>query len=123
MEEKKNYICIKCPRGCEIKASLDGSGAVTELTGNSCRLGIDYVKQESINPVRTLTTTVKVEGGNQKVVPVWTEKPIAMDKIIALAQALDGITLKAPVKINQIVMEDALGTGTEAHDELGGASR
>ena len=108
---ERKFICIRCPQGCEITTTLDGYGAITNITGNSCKLGPEDVKQESSDPRRTLTTTVMVEDGNLPLCPVWTEKPVPKDRIMELAAALRGLKLKAPVAMNQIVLENALGTG------------
>ena len=107
----KKFICIRCPKGCEIATTLDGSGVITEITGNNCKLGIDYVKTELTDPRRTLTTTVEVIAGELPLCPVWTESPIPKDKIMELADALRSVKVTAPVKINQIILENALGTG------------
>jgi CxxC motif-containing protein len=108
---ERKFICIRCPQGCEVTTTLDGYGAVTDITGNSCKLGIEYVKQELIDPRRTLTTTVMVESGSHPLCPVWSEKPLPKDKVMAIAAALRSIKIKAPANINQIVLENALGTG------------
>jgi CxxC motif-containing protein len=108
---EKKFICIRCPQGCEITTTLDGNGAITNITGNSCKLGADYVRQEMTDPRRTLTTTVLVEDGIHPVCPVWTEKAVPKEMIMDLAKLLRKIKLKAPVIINQIVVENAMGTG------------
>jgi CxxC motif-containing protein len=108
---ERKFICIRCPQGCEITTTLDGHGVITELTGNSCKLGPEYVKQEISDPRRTLTTTVMVDGGSHPLCPVWTEKPVPKDRVLELAALLRGIKLKAPVELNQIVLANALGTG------------
>jgi CxxC motif-containing protein len=107
----KKFICIRCPEGCEITTTLDGSGAITEITGNSCKLGLDYVKTEATDPRRTLTTTVKVEGGARPLCPVWSEKPVPKDKVLEIAAILRTISIKAPVNKGRVVLENALGTG------------
>ncbi len=107
----KNFICIRCPRGCEIATSLDGMGSIMEISGNVCKLGEEYVKTELSDPRRILTTTVRVRNGNHPLVPVWTEKPIPKDKIFDLASELQEKTLQAPVKSGQIVLENIYGLG------------
>jgi CxxC motif-containing protein len=107
----KNFICIRCPRGCEIATSLDGQGSIMEISGNVCKLGEDYVKNELTDPRRILTTTVRVKNGNHPLVPVWTEKPIPKDKIFDLASELRKKTLQAPMKAGQIVLENVFGLG------------
>lgn len=105
---EKNLICIRCPRGCELKVIFDENKNIKEITGNSCKLGISYAEDEIKNPVRIVTTTVKVEGGNYPLCPVWTEKPVPKDKIFELLSELKKIKVKAPVSINQIILENFL---------------
>ncbi len=112
MSEKteKKFICIKCPRGCEITTTLDGY-SIESVTGNVCKLGAEYVKDEITNPRRTVTTTVRVKNGKHPVVPVWTESPIPKDRIFELMKLLDEIELEAPVKTDQIVLPNAFNLG------------
>lgn len=109
--EFKKFICIRCPRGCEVTTTIDGYGNMTEIQGNFCKLGEDYVKNEMKDPRRTVTSTVRVLDGTKPLVPVWTENPIPKEKIMELADLLRGITLKAPVALGQVVLENVLGTG------------
>jgi CxxC motif-containing protein len=107
--QEKKFICIRCPRGCEILTSLDGYGAITEIHGNVCKLGRDYVQAELTDPRRTLTTTVRVRHGRHPLVPVWTAQPVPKERVLELADVLRGITLEAPVTLDQVVLENALG--------------
>lgn len=109
----KKFICIRCPRGCEVITSVDGQGNITEIKGNFCKLGEDYVRTESRDPRRIVTTTVKVLNGVKPLVPVWTDAPIPKDKILALADALRQVQLHAPVSMGQVVLSNALGTGVD----------
>jgi CxxC motif-containing protein len=51
--------------------------------------------------MRTLTTIIEVEGGSLPVCPVWTEK-------LEIADLLRSVKLKAPVVINQIVLDTGI---------------
>ncbi len=110
-QDFKKFICIRCPRGCEIKTTLDGYGNLTEITGNVCRLGLEYVKEELSDPRRILTTTVRVKNGIRPLVPVWTENSIPKDKIIPLADLLRKVIVEAPVQTGQIILQNALDLG------------
>ncbi|MBR7061711.1 MAG: DUF1667 domain-containing protein, partial [Clostridia bacterium] len=57
---KRKIICIICPRSCEMEAEVV-DGAVN-VTGFGCQRGKRYAEAECINPVRTVTSTVCVEG-------------------------------------------------------------
>ena len=56
--------CISCPLGCPLKVETDEKGAVVQVTGNTCKRGEIYGRKEVTAPERTVTSTVKVEGGS-----------------------------------------------------------
>ena len=109
----KNIICVACPMGCGITVEIAENGEIVSVTGNTCKRGDAYARTECTNPVRSLTTTVKVEGGATPVVPCKSAGAVPKDKIIDCAVALRGITAKAPVKIGDILAENILGTGID----------
>ena len=111
---EKKLLCIRCPRGCELTAEIDKNRDITKLSGNNCKLGIEYAEDEIKDPRRILTTTVKVEGGTLPLCPVWTETPVPKDKVMQAAAALRKIVLKAPVKYGDIAAENLAGTGINA---------
>ena len=90
---KKELVCVSCPIGCSITVELSDSGEVLSVTGNM------------------VTSTVKVEGGRLPVVPVKTSSPIPKEKIFECMTEINKVTLKAPVSIGDVVIEDVLGTG------------
>lgn len=67
---QKNIICVACPMGCGITVELSDSGEILSVTGNTCKRGDAYARSECTNPVRSLATTVKVDGGIHNVVPL-----------------------------------------------------
>ncbi|MEW5820302.1 MAG: DUF1667 domain-containing protein [Cyanobacteriota bacterium] len=99
------YICIRCPRGCEIITTLDG-WQIDKIEGNVCKLGLDYVKEEVNDPRRVVTSTVKVINGKHSLVPVWTTAGIPKDKIFDLMEMLREIKIEAPVDINTLVINN-----------------
>jgi len=108
--QKRNFICIRCPKGCEISTTLDGY-SIKEIKGNVCKLGVEYVIHEIEDPRRVITTTVKVKNGLSPLVPVWTTNGIPKDKIFDLMSILKKIELEAPVEINTLVLKDVFQTG------------
>ena len=103
----KKFTCISCPIGCGLTVDVDN----LIVTGNKCKRGQVYGINEVTNPVRTITTTVKIEGGTHKVLPVKTQKPIPKGLNMECMKVLNKITIKAPVKIGDIVVENILDTG------------
>jgi CxxC motif-containing protein len=103
--------CIICPRGCEMEVTqTDGKWTVT---GNECKRGEDYAVQEARNPVRTLTTSLPITGGDYEMVSVKTAQPIPKGKIPEALNALKGITLSAPIDVGQPILPDIAGTGVD----------
>jgi CxxC motif-containing protein len=86
---------------------------VIEVIGAGCQRGKDYAICELQDPRRMVASTVKVSGGLHPLVPVYTHQGFPKPLIPQLAQKLREVEVPAPVKINQVVLEDALGTGID----------
>ena len=110
MVEKRKLICISCPVGCELTVTID-EGKIIEVEDNACKLGIEYAKQEIFDPRRMVATTVKVKGGFHPLVPVYTEYPIPKPMIKDILAEVQKVEIQAPVELNQVVIENVLGTG------------
>ena len=63
------------------------------------------------NPTRMVTSMVQVDGGEIPVVSVKTKEAIPKEKIQDCIEALKGITVNAPVKIGDVILEDVADTG------------
>lgn len=100
--------CIGCPLGCRLTVDEENDYAVT---GNSCKRGADYGRNELKNPTRVLTTTVEAEGGIHGRCPVRTESAIPKSKLFDAMKELGKVKVKAPVKCGDVVLHDILGTG------------
>lgn len=104
----KELICIVCPKGCHLKVDEEKDYSVT---GNGCPRGAEYGRIELTNPTRVLTSTVRCIGGPHPRCSVKTDRPIPKGLIFDCMRVLDSITLTAPVKIGQVVVENVCGTG------------
>lgn len=105
-----NLICIGCPMGCELQAEAEG-GEVLSVKGNLCPNGERYAGKEVTAPARTVTSTVTVLGGTAARVPCKTTGEIPKEKIFDCVEELAGLTVAAPVKIGDVIKENAAGTG------------
>lgn len=106
----KNLICIVCPKGCHLQVDEEHGYAVT---GNSCPRGAEYGKTELLHPTRVLTSTVRVAGGLHRRLPVKTTAPIPKELLFEAMDALNGVTLTAPVTVGQVVIANLLDTGVD----------
>jgi len=107
---KKEIICIGCPMGCYLTVEYDETKIHT-LSGNRCKVGLDYAEKEISNPERTLTTTVKVKHGHLPLVSVRTNKPIPKSRILDAMNLLAKVEVEAPIKIEDLIIQNIFNTG------------
>lgn len=112
MDETKNLTCIVCPLGCRMKVSFK-DGEVSGITGFTCKKGKEYAENEITNPMRTLTTTIRIEGGEIPVLPVKTKEPVKKEMLFEMMKAINKVKVKAPVSIKQVIITNILNTGTD----------
>ena len=102
----RELICINCPRGCRLKVDDN-----LNVTGNFCPRGAIYAKNELTHPVRTLTSTVKVQSTLERRLPVKSSEPLPKEKVFEAVRELDEVNVKAPVHIGDIVVRNVAQTG------------
>jgi CxxC motif-containing protein len=84
-------------------------GIVEKVEGNRCKRGAAYAADEYANPVRTLTTTMAVQGGG--LVSVKTARPIPKSSLFACLEAIQRVAAVPPIKIGAVLLENVGGTG------------
>ena len=99
----RNLTCIGCPMGCQLTAELAG-GEVVSVRGNTCARGEAYARKECTHPARTVTGTVRCEGGVLPVVSVRTADEVPKEKVFDVARALGAVTVRAPLHIGDVVL-------------------
>ena len=104
--------CIVCPRGCTIQYDIENGEAV-HITGNSCPRGKAYTESEIKAPTRMLTSTVPISGSFYNQLPIITAEPIPKEKIFEVMDAIHSVSVKAPVHVGDVIIEDVAGTGVK----------
>ena len=104
----RNLTCIVCPKGCQLTVKLEGK-EVLEVTGYTCKRGLEYANTECTAPKRTLTTTAPITGGG--VVPVKTDRPIPKELLFECMKKINSTPVSPDAKIGDTVIENLLGTG------------
>ncbi|MDD4839612.1 MAG: DUF1667 domain-containing protein [Clostridia bacterium] len=98
-------ICIVCPKSCHL--TVDGD----KVSGNGCKRGELFAKEEAIAPKRSVTTTVATAFCDFPVLPVKTESDIPKAKIEELMQFVRGLYVTKKLKCGDVVAENILGLG------------
>ncbi len=101
----RELICIVCPMGCHLRAEIT-DGKVVNVSGNTCPRGRQYAINECTDPQRTVTTTIRCDGG---VVSVKTDKTIAKDKIFECMEIINSHFAPLPIHIGDVIINDIFG--------------
>ena len=108
----KEIICTVCPRGCRINVEGEGN-VIKNIEGYGCKRGLDYASAEFVNPVRILTTLVKIDGKDNDLLPVRSNKPIPKTKLFDCVNEIKKLSVKLPVSMHQVIIENVCGTGVD----------
>jgi len=108
----REIICIVCPTGCRIQVS-GPDAAHLEVSGNECKRGEEYALKEINDPRRTLITTVQIDHGTLRRLPVRTNREIPKQSIFACMEVINRLRVEAPVEVGQVIVADILGTGAD----------
>lgn len=112
MREEK-ITCIVCPRACTITLTIDSKGRIINIIGYGCNRGKIFAKEEITNPKRIITTTIRIENGLWKMLPVRTVSHVPKQKQFEILKEIHKIIIKAPVKMNQIIIRNVSNTGVD----------
>jgi CxxC motif-containing protein len=102
-----NMICICCPKGCHLEVDVDNN---YEVSGNSCPRGKEYGKAEAISPVRTVTSSVYIQGSTTDKCPVKTDQPIPKAMMFDVMNEILDAKITAPAYIGDVIIEKVCGT-------------
>ena len=109
----QELICIICPNSCRMTVAMNKNGEVESVSGNKCKRGDTYVRDEVVNPVRVLSTIVRLKGGKTRMCPVKSNKPVPKELIVDMAQAVSQLIIEAPVEVGDVVVKNIMGTGAD----------
>lgn len=116
--ETLQFNCTTCPSECllTVEVERDDDGSVVEVrsvTGNSCPRGDKYAHQELTCPMRVLTTTVAITGGDETLLPVRTAEAIPLKLHAQAMDLIRGLTVEAPIRMGDVVLANLLNTNID----------
>ena len=91
-----SITCIFCPKGCTLTVSDDG------VTGNGCEKGLEFAEAERTDPLRILTTTVRVKG-EKGLLPVRSDGYVYLRQMRQLVRQLNEVEAIAPVEPGEVI--------------------
>lgn len=116
--ETLQFNCTTCPSEClltvEVERGADVAAVeVRSVTGNSCPRGDTFAHQELTCPMRVLTTTVAVSGGDEALLPVRTAEAIPLELHAQAMDLIRGLVIEAPICMSDVVLPNLLNTGID----------
>ena len=112
MNAEKEITCIVCPIGCKILVRTDGT-RFEVLRGSKCKKGIEYTRNEALDPRRMLTTSVLVKNGDWPLVSVKSSQPIPKEKLFLVLLEIKTARVEAPVASGQTIIKNVCDTGID----------
>ena len=106
-----NLTCIMCPIGCELEIEL--TGEQLQIKGNKCDKGLEFAREELLDPQRNLATSVPVNGKHFKMVSVRLNKRVPRPKLFDILNEISKLRLNSPIKRGQVLIQDVAETGAD----------
>lgn len=113
--ETLQFNCTTCPSECLLTVELerDADGAVAKVhsvTGNGCPRGDTFAHQELTCPMRVLTTTVAVSGGDEALLPVRTAEAIPLELHAQAMALIRSLEVEVPIRMGDVILPNLLDT-------------
>lgn len=103
---RRDFVCIECPRGCELTAETIQNGV--NVTGNFCPRGKKYAEAEMTCPRRIVTSVVRATYG---MIPVKTDGEIKKEKIFDVMLRIRALCIDRDIKQGEKIVADIDGEG------------
>ena len=108
----RNMTCILCPNGCEMNLAYEEKELIS-VSGNRCPKGAGYAEQEIKNPMRSIASSVLVEGGDLPLCSVRLSAPIPRERIPEVMTEIRKLHAFAPVHIGDVLLPHVLGLDSD----------
>lgn len=105
---KRNLTCIICPRGCPLSVEIENENIT--VSGSSCPRGDKYAIEECTHPMRTVTSSVRVKGVENRMVSVKTASSVPKESIFEVMKLIRETEVSLPVNIGDVIISDVFGT-------------
>ena len=111
MAETVQITCINCPVGCRMEVRHEGETVLT-VSGNTCKRGEAYARQECVAPERIVTAVAPVRD-RQMPVSLKTRSPIPKRLIDDCMRAVMETPFTPPIVAGDVLIHDVCGTGVD----------
>lgn len=114
MLTEKKLICINCPVGCRLTVIVEDR-KVLSVEGNICKRGEVFACQEAVEPLRVLTSLMRVKGREQPF-SVKTSAPIPKRLLFDCVNQITAHPVEPealPIHIGDVMIHDICGSSVD----------
>lgn len=108
---EKTYTCIVCPMGCRVSVSEQGDNLI--ISGYECKNGRIYATNEYTAPKRMITSTVSIDDGVLRRLPVVSNMEVPKGLIRDCLKVMNSTVAIAPVRLGDVVVRDICNSGVD----------
>ena len=105
----RELTCIVCPRGCNLLVKFNTDGSISEISGNACKRGIEYAKNECTHPKRTVTSTVRCADG--RIIAVKTADSVPKESVFEVMREINLARPEGKISVGDVLIENVANTG------------
>ncbi len=102
------FTCLLCPNGCEIEVRYEDR-RIHEISGALCSKGDQYVRQELLDPRRSIASSILVKNGHLPLVSVRLSRAVSKNMIFPIMAEIRKQQVEAPVALGQVLIRQVLG--------------
>jgi len=109
--ENRELVCISCPVGCLLSVRAEGEEIL--VTGNGCKRGEIYGKNEVTDPRRTVTTSLPIRdnSGAERMLSLKTALPVPKDRVMDCIREIRKYKIRGDFIPGDVVIQDLLNLG------------
>ena len=105
----RELTCIVCPNGCSLQVNQDFDPWL--VTGNLCPRGIEFVRKELTNPIRTVCSTARTSFAAARRLPVRTRGEVPLASVHSVMSEISRLVVDRDVRTGDTLIENVAGTG------------
>ena len=105
---ERELVCIGCPLGCQITVKLENAEIIS-ISGNSCKVGENYAREEVVAPKRMITSPMAVKD-KKRPACVKTSKAIDKKLINACLYEIKHTKVSPNANIGDVVIKNVCDT-------------
>jgi len=104
----RELTCILCPNGCLLSV-FENKNKQPEIHGSQCKRGDQFALDEVLDPMRTITGTVKTIFPEMPQLPVKTDGMVPLCKVAEVYALIKALQITKLYRSGELIASNVLG--------------